>query len=252
MTVTLRRPEAGNRLDYQMMMDIARAMERAETSGSIRAVALRGAGEDFCQGDDPDERGPWPEAFRMRASGGPHGWPPVVEQHMLRHVRACPKPTVAILQGKTLGLGLDLAAVCDIRIAADNAEIGDPRILQARHGATGLTYVLPRLIGQSRATWILLTGACVQAEEALRIGLVHQVHPMGELEANTEDFLARLADLPTRSYAVKKEMALAQLDLSFEAAMTHCLAVRQTNVIEDNAEGLAAWRERREPRFTGR
>jgi 2-(1,2-epoxy-1,2-dihydrophenyl)acetyl-CoA isomerase len=90
------------------------------------------------------------------------------------------------------------------------------------------------------------------AAEAARIGLVHRLCAAGALDGEVATLVDRLVKLPTRSFAVKKEMTLAQLDLGFEAAMTHCLAVRQTNVIEDRAEGQRAWRERREPRFTGR
>lgn len=252
LNIELDRPAERNALDYEMMMAIADLVAQGCEDPQVRCILLSGRGGWFCAGDSPWDPGPWPERFRHRNSGGAHGVAPIVEQHMLRTVRSACKPVVAALEGQVLGLGLDLAAVCDFRIAAEDAELGDPRILQARHSATGITYVLPRLIGQSRATWMLLTGDSLGAAEALRIGLVHRLCAPAELANETMAFAVQLAGLPTRSLAVKKEMTLAQLDLAFEAAMAHCLAVRQTNVIEDKEEGLAAWRERRPPRFTGR
>ena len=85
------------------------------------------------------------------------------------------KPTLALLRGEVLGLALDLACVCDIRIAAASATIGDPRILQGRAPATGISYLLPKLIGQSQAMRILLLGEPIDATEARRIQLVHEV-----------------------------------------------------------------------------
>jgi enoyl-CoA hydratase/carnithine racemase len=250
--ITLDRPAERNALNYKMMTAVADLVSAAGQDPSVRAILLRGHGDAFCVGDTPGDMGAWPERFQHRYSIGPHGAAPVVEQHMLRTVRAVAKPVVAALKGPVLGLGFDLSLVCDFRLAADTATLGDPRVLQGRHAATGVSYLLPRLIGLSRASWMLLTGESLDAAEAARIGLVHQVYPAAALEAQAAAFADKLAGLATRSYAVKKEMTLAQLDMSFETAMMHCLAVRQTNVIEDVNEGIAAWREKRPPRFTGR
>ncbi len=250
--IELNRPEEQNSLNYAMMMALADLVAAGQNDEAVRSILISGAGDDFCAGDTPWDPGPWPERLANRNSAGAHGPASLVEQSMLRIVRASSKPVVAALKGKVLGLGLDLAAVCDFRLAADDAVLGDPRILQARHAGTGLTYVLPRLIGQSRATWMMLTGESMTAAEAMRIGLAHQICARAALDEEAGVLADRLANLPTRAFAVKKEMTLAQLDLGFETAMMHCLAVRQTNVIEDRAEGVSAWRERRPPRFTGR
>ena len=250
--IILDRPAERNALYYGMMTAVADLVASAGEDPSVRAILLRGEGDAFCVGDTPDDMGAWPERFQHRYPAGPHGAPPVVEQHLLRTVRAVPKPVVAALKGPVLGLGFDLSLVCDFRLAAETTTLGDPRVVQGRHAATGVSYLLPRLIGLSRASWMLLTGESLDAAEAQRIGLVHQVHPAETLDAEAAAFADKLAKLATRSYAVKKEMTLAQLDMSFETAMMHCLAVRQTNVIEDTQEGLRAWREKRPPRFTGR
>ncbi len=250
--ISLNRPKERNGLNYEMMMALADLVAAGGEDEAVRCILLSGVGDWFCVGDTPWDMGPWPVAFRHRNSTGPHGAAPVVEQHMLRTVRSVAKPVVAALKGPVFGLGLDLASVCDFRVASETAEFADPRILQARHAATGISYVLPRLIGLSRASWLLLTGESMSAAEAARIGLVHRLCAPDVLDGEAMSLADRLAKLPTRSYAVKKEMTLAQLDMSFEASMMHCLAVRQTNVIEDKDEGMRAWRERRPPQFTGR
>lgn len=250
--IALNRPEEENGLNYEMMMALGDMFAAANDDPAVRCIVLSGVGKSFCIGDTPWAMGPWPERFKHRYSSGAHGSAPIVEQHMLRTVRSVAKPVVSVLRGRVFGLGLDLAAVCDFRIASSDAEFADTRILQARHAATGLSYVLPRLIGLSRASWLLLSGETMPAAEAGRIGLAHRVCAGEALDDEVAALVDRLANLPTRSYAVKKEMTLAQLDMSFEAAMSHCLAVRQTNVIEDQQEGMKAWREKRAPRFTGR
>ena len=99
---------------------------------------------------------------------------------------------------------------------------------------------------------MLLLGEVLTAAEAHRIDLVHEVVPAAGFRARADALAADIAQLPTRAWAVHKLQVLPQLDMGFEAAMTHSLGVRQTHVIEDRAEGMRAWRERRPPAFTGR
>lgn len=99
---------------------------------------------------------------------------------------------------------------------------------------------------------VLLLGEVLDAATARRIGLVHEVVEASAFEPRAEALAEEIAALPTRAWAVHKMQVLPQLDLAFDAAMTHSLGVRQTHVIEDRAEGIRAWRERRPPAFTGR
>ena len=102
----------------------------------------------------------WRTAPRGRTARGP------LEHEAIRALRGCMKPTVALLRGDTLGLAMDLACTCDVRIAAAGARIGDPRVTQGRAAATGISYLLPRLIGQSQAMRLLLLGEIIDAGEA--------------------------------------------------------------------------------------
>ena len=130
------------------------------------------------------------------------------------------------------GSALDLACVCDIRLASASGRIGDPRIRQGRAAATGIAYLLPKLIGQSQAMRILLLGEDLDAAEAMRIQLVHEVVDDDRFRDRAQELADHIATLPTRSWEVHKLQVLPQLDLPFDAAMVHSLGIRQTHVIE--------------------
>lgn len=250
--IRLNRPDQDNRLTYAMMGTLRALIDQASVDWDVRVIALEGAGTSFCGGDDPDDRGEWPEELAHRRPAGDHGAPPLPQQAMLRSLRATPKPTVAILQGEVLGLGLDLAALCDFRLVADDAAIRDSRVEQARHAATGISYVLPRLIGLSQAMRLLLLGEQIDGREAQRIGLAFRSVPAAELAAAGEALVEKLAAMATRSYGIFKQQVIDELDIPYETVLMHSLAIRQTNVIEDRVEGLTAFREKRTPHFTGR
>ena len=172
--------------------------------------------------------GPWPERLAHRHPVGSHGPGPLPEQDAIKALRSFMKPTLALLHGDVFGLALDLACVCDVRLAASTARIGDPRILQGRAAATGICYVLPKLIGQSQATRLLLLGETLAAAEAHRIGLVYDIAEADAFDERAAALAEQLAALPTRAWEVHKLQVLPQLDLPFDAAMVHSLGVRQT------------------------
>ena len=238
----------GGWLDYAAVEALRAAVLEADADDTVRLLVL----DCDSGGDAWPDMGEWPERLRHRHPAGAHGPGPLPEQDAIKALRAFMKPTLALLQGKTLGLALDFACVCDLRLAAANAEIGDPRIRQGRAAATGIAYLMPKLIGQAHAMRVLLLGEVLDAATAHRIGLVHEVAETGAFEPRADALAEEIAALPTRAWAVHKMQVLPQLDLAFDAAMTHSLGVRQTHVIEDRAEGMRAWRERRPPAFTGR
>lgn len=252
LTLSFNRPAQDNLLNYAMLMALGDLLRQATTDDEVRVVVLKGEGSTFCGGDDWQDMGAWPEQFAHRKPGGSHGPAPLPEQYAVRALRDLMKPTVALLDGATLGLGLDMACLCDLRIATRQAEIGDSRVRQARAAATGISYLLPRLIGLSQANRILLLGDILSGEEAARIHLVQKVFPADSFASEADAVIDGIAKLPTRAYEVHKLQLLPQLDMNFDAAMTHCLGIRQTYIIEDRAEGGKAWLERRPPKFTGR
>ena len=250
--LTLNRPKESNALTYAMMKEMHGLLTTAAEDWDIRAIVLEAKGNDFCVGEDRETMGEIPGEIRHRIPGGLHGPAPVLQQSVLKALRQMQKPTICLLTGNIRDAGLDLICATDIRLASANVTIADTRVRNARFSATGLTYILPRLIGQSQAMRILLKGDLIKAAEAERIGLVYAVFEKETFDEKSEELISELAQMPTRAYGLIKQQIQEQLDLPYDAALMHSLAVRQTNVIEDIAEGGKAFREKRKPNFRGR
>ena len=250
--VTLDRPERGNRLGYPQIVALRDLFRALADERRIRAILISGAGESFCLGEEDDNLGEWPKEYSHRRPAGSQGPAPVPQQDMLSALRAVPSPTVVKLQGRVEGLGLDLAAVCDLRLVARDCQIADGRVRGAEIVSTGLTHVLPRLIGLSQATRLLLVGDEIDGTEAARIGLAYRAYEAGELDGAAEEMLTQLSTMATRSYAIVKQQVLDELDMPYQAALMHSMGIRQTNVIEDRQEGQRAFLEKRDAEYVGR
>jgi enoyl-CoA hydratase/carnithine racemase len=243
-TVTLDRPEALNAISTALARALAATFEPLATRRDLRAVVLAGAGDKgFCAGAD----------LRERSGFDDHGW--FVQREVFRRafgaVRRCPLPTVAAVFGFALGGGCELALACDLVVAADDAVLGLPEVGLGLVPAGGGTQLLVRRVGRSAAKDLVLTGRRVGAAEALRLGLVDRVVPGDSVRQAAHDLAAEIAaNAPTAVRLAKWALDLGA-DLALEAGLeVEDQAWRRAVLSDDRREGIAAWNERRSPRWT--
>ncbi|MFL5715754.1 MAG: enoyl-CoA hydratase-related protein [Chloroflexota bacterium] len=244
-TVTLDRPDALNALTIPMKKQLLAAFRSIGRDGAVRAVVLTGAGRAFCAGQDLKERlepDATPLAVEVRERYNP----------IIRAMRSLPQPIVAAVNGVAAGAGASLAFACDLRIAADGASFV---LAFGRIGLipdSGATWFLPRLVGPAKAAELALLGSTLTAADAERFGLVVSVVSPDSLAGEARAIALRLAGLAPLALAQTKRA----LDRSWSVGLDDALedeALRQgiAGATSDHAEGLAAFIEKRPPRFTG-
>ena len=244
-TITLNRPEALNALTVPMKVALLGAWQRVASDREIRAVILTGAGRAFCAGQDLRER--------LEPNAAPLGVE-VRERYnpIVRAMRSLPKPIVAAVNGVAAGAGASLAMAADLRIAADTASFA---LAFGRVGLvpdSGATWFLPRLVGATRAAELALLNEAVGAADALRLGLIGRVVPAAELLTAARAIAERLAAGAPRALGLTKLALNASWDQDLEAALDNEANLQdQAGRTKDHAEGMAAFLEKRPPRFTG-
>jgi enoyl-CoA hydratase/carnithine racemase len=216
LTFTLNRPERLNALTFEVYRELTDAFADLRNEQNIRVVVITGTGRAFCSGGDVhDIIG---ELFNRDMEGLLEFTRMTCE--LIHNIRSAPQPVIASLNGTTAGAGACIALASDIRIASEEAKIAFLFVKVGLSGADmGAAFLLPRVIGLSKATELLYTGDFISAGEAERVGLYNRVVPVDELMNATREFAERLAQGPAFALAKTKEMLNRELFSSFDSAL---------------------------------
>jgi enoyl-CoA hydratase len=246
-TITIDRPEKRNAMTFAMLAEFIETVRRAGTDDDARVVIVTGAGGAFCAGTDLADLDSVPgesRGVRGEAEEGDVWWP----------LAACPKPVIAAVDGPAVGMGAEFTSQCDVRIATTRARFAWNFVHRGLVPDTGAgTWLLPRLIGATNALRLLYSGSFLGAAEALELGYISRVVEPDELmDAASEEARRFLAGSPF-SQRLIKELVYRGLERGITEHMhDHVEALRACFRSEDHKEGVAAFLERREARFTGR
>lgn len=253
-TITLNRPERMNAFSDALLSEWADALWRSQRDDGVRVVIVTGAGRAFCAGADLKAEGEEDQVLKQGAA-------PADRRNSLRHtvhqvpraVQYLDKPYIAAVNGAAVGAGMDMASQADIRISSDQARFGMSYVNVALIPGDGGAWLLPRIVGLTKALELIWEGRLFNAEEALSMGYVSRVVPHDSLMEQARSFAMELASGPPVAMQLAKRLVYRGLDQTFmeglEAAQAAMVIAQST---EDAIEGPMAFREKRRPNFTGR
>lgn len=247
-TLTLNRPDVLNSFNREMALRLQDLLKQCATDDNVRCIVLTAVGKGFSAGQDLNE-------FMAATGGTPHLGETVEKSFnpMVRLIREIEKPVVCALNGVAAGAGANIALACDFVVAADTATLVQSFSRIGLVADSGGTFFLPRLVGLAKATELIMLGEKLTADEAFRLGLIYKVVPELSLPEEAMKLAVRLAELPTRALGLSKRLLNAsavnvlsdqldlERDLQDEAGRT-----------EDFKEGIAAFLEKRTPRYKGK
>ena len=245
--LTVNRPDKYNALNDEVVAELSSAMDELAGDDEVRAIVITGAGDKaFISGADAGMLRDL-ETPREAVANSRRG------QAMTLKVENLPKPVIAAINGYALGGGLELAMACDIRLASDTARLGQPEIGLGITPGYGGTQRLPRLVGKGMAKLLIFTGDMIDAEEALRIGLVQRVVPQAELLGEAKALAEKLATMPPLTLAACKEAINRGLEVDLERGLSiESMEFGILRSTEDYEEGTSAFLEKRKPAFKGK
>ena len=246
--ITLNRPDARNAINDQMREELFAALAECRTNPDIRAVVLTAAGKGFCTGADISRGG-----GGVSGPGAAREMMKTRSQRLIRAIWELEKPVIAAVNGVAAGIGSHLAFACDLVIAAAEARFIEVFVRRGLALDGAGAYLLPRLVGLSKAKELVFFGDDLPAEEAMRIGLVNKVVPGDQLAAAAREWATRLAQGPTFALGMSKRLLNRSLEVDLETSLEdEAFAVSLVTQSEDTKEGMKAFVERRTPVFTGR
>jgi len=241
--IRINRPEARNALNLEVRRLLARHLTEMGEDDAIRCVVLTGNEKSFAAGADIKEMA-GAGTIEMLARGTHKLW---------RTIAACPKPVIAAVNGFALGGGCELAMTCDIIIAGESAKFGQPEVKIGIIPGGGGTQRLTRAAGKYKALRYILTGDLFGAKEAFDMGLVSEIAPDAEVEKRAIEMAQQIAALPPLAIQMAKEAVLRGMDAALDTGLA--LETKAAQILfssQDQKEGMAAFIEKRKPKFQGR
>ncbi|HKR98337.1 MAG TPA: enoyl-CoA hydratase-related protein [Candidatus Dormibacteraeota bacterium] len=247
LTLTLNRPERLNALTPELLDALTSLLRAADTDDSVRAIVITGAGRGFCSGHD----------LKAAAESGDRDVRRALHEHyapVIHSMRDTDKPIVAAVNGAAAGAGFSIVLAADLRLAAESASFAQAFVRIGLVPDTGSTYLLPALIGHARAAELMMLGEPVGAARALELGIVNRVVPDDRVLAEATAIAERLAAGPMAVSLIKQLLRRTQEAGSDLASQMHAEEEAQGGAAAsaDFLEGIAAFTEKRPPRFTGR
>ena len=251
-TITLNRPDKLNAWTEIMEREVHAAMLEADQDDTVRAIILTGEGRGFCAGADVSLL----QSVADQGSNGrfAHAQTTGDFAQKYSYFPALSKPVIAAINGPVVGLGLILALYCDLRFASESAKFSTTFARRGLIAEYGIAWMLPRIVGLPNALDLLLSARAIDAAEALRIGLVNQVFPQDSFAANVRAYAAELVTLASpRSLRIMKQQIYQGLSQTLaEASQVAERELLQSLDCGDFKEGVAHFREKRAPHFTGK
>jgi 2-(1,2-epoxy-1,2-dihydrophenyl)acetyl-CoA isomerase len=244
-TIVLNRPESYNAINEHMKKELNDALKSASRDPAVRCVVIRGAGDKaFCSGQDLKEHQGLKRSLResLEKSYNP----------IIRKIREMEKPVIAMINGVAAGAGCSLALACDMRVMSSAAKLIEVFVRIGLVPDSGSHWFLPRLTGMARAFEYAATGRDISAEEAERAGLVNKTVPPDQLEQVTMELARSLASAPTRAIGLIKRTLNKSLTSDLDTLLDYEAMIQEiASQTEDHKEGVAAFLEKRAPRFRG-
>jgi len=247
-TITLNRPEKLNAFAGHMRRDLAEALEHAGSDRDVRVVVITGAGRAFSAGGDVGamaelmEQEDEEEFARLLGAA----------RRVVMGIRQMTKPVIAAINGPASGAGCNLALACDLRLAAASATFTQSFVKVGLHPDWGGTYFLPRLVSPSKACEMFFLGDSIDADEAFRLGLVNRVVPDDELPDQSRKLAERLRSAPPNAVAMAKQAVYMGQSETLENMLQYEMdAQLRCFESQDGKEGVRAFLEKRDPKFTG-
>ena len=250
-TLTMNRPDKMNALTRKMLLEMVEAVSDVAQDKDIRVMILTGAGKVFCSGADISGGG-WDAGL----AGSPNELHYNIRtsyQKVALGIQSMEKPTIAMVNGAAVGAGCDFAFACDMRVGCDRSKFRNSFVKVGLIPGGGGAWFYTRLLGLGRGLEFLFTGDFLEAEEALRIGVLNKLVAGDQLEGATMELARKIASNPPLAVQMSKKLAYKALETDLETALemaAPCQALALSS--EDHREGVSAFMEKREAKFKGK